>query len=188
MTAPVPAMPSGDGKTRQDVGTKREPVWVVPFLMMLRECGNVGRSAEIAGISRSHVYLYRDQNPSFAERWGEAMNDALDKVELSLFERATKGTERLKFDKRGDALIDPRTQEFYVEREYDTTAGIFYLKKRRPEIFGDRPAVSINFVIKDAEQITERLGLDSKETLEGVYRALAGESIELPPPASPSSE
>lgn len=81
------------------------------FLAALRERGSVMHAAESAGIGRRTAYDWRDADPEFAAAWEDALEDSTERLEESMFERAMKG---------------------------DTTAAIFLLKGRRPEVYRER--------------------------------------------------
>ena len=82
------------------------------FLLGLVGKCSVHHAAKAAGVGRRTVYTWREGDAKFAQNWEDALEDALDVLEASLYERAMNG---------------------------DTTAGIFLLKGRRAGIFRDSP-------------------------------------------------
>ena len=59
------------------------------FLQALRETGIVLRACERTGIDRPTVYLWRQEDAEFAAAWTDALEDAVDVVEESLYSMAT---------------------------------------------------------------------------------------------------
>lgn len=74
--------------------------------------GAVTAAAKAVGVARSTVYRERDANPEFADALREASESCVEQVETTLYRRATSGE--------------------------DTTATIFFLKARKPEVYADR--------------------------------------------------
>lgn len=96
------------------------------FLKAYTESRSVTRAAEIAGVHRSTVYVWR-REPNFRDQMEAAFDVRVDEVEDKLYERAMGG---------------------------DTTALIFFLKSYRPERFGDKLRHEERAKIKaEAEQI-----------------------------------
>lgn len=103
------------------------------FVEALREKYSVYHAAHEAGIARSTAYLWRSQDPEFAAAWDEALEDAKDTLEQSLFERAVNGTEEPVFYQ--GACVGTVTR-------YSDTAAIFLLKGARPEKYRERQEIS----------------------------------------------
>jgi hypothetical protein len=99
------------------------------FLAALTEQGTVYHAAQAAGVSRQTVYRWREEDSEFAELWYEAIENAVDRVENTIYQRAVDG---------------------------DTIAGIFYLKAHRP-IYRDRLNIDIEQVQSRIEEAIERL-------------------------------
>jgi hypothetical protein len=85
------------------------------FVVALRQKCSVFHAAQAAGVGRATVYRWRDDDTEFAAQWDDAIEDAVDALESSLYERALNGT--------------------------DTTAAIFLLKGRRRPVFGDKASL-----------------------------------------------
>lgn len=86
--------------------------WDEKFLTALEELGAVAPAARQAGVGRSTVYDRRDADPVFRAAMEQALDTCVEEVESTLYTRAKSG-------------------------ETDT-AVIFYLKSRKPEIYGDK--------------------------------------------------
>jgi hypothetical protein len=102
------------------------------FLDSFKMTGNISESADASGIARSTVYRWQEQDDEFAAGFREAEIKATECLESEARRRAVDGVLRLKFDK-GQAIIDPRTGEPYMEAEKSDTLLIFLLKARAPE-------------------------------------------------------
>ena len=76
------------------------------FINALREKGSVYHASRTAGVGRATVYRWRKNLKGFVEDWDNAIEDAADELEASLYERG---------------------------KQKDTVAAIFWLKGQRPE-------------------------------------------------------
>ena len=99
------------------------------FIDALTVEGTVYHAAQAAGVSRQTVYRWRDEDPEFADQWYEAIENAVDRVENVIYQRALGG---------------------------DTIAAIFYLKAQRPK-FRDRLNIDIEQVQSRIEETLDRL-------------------------------
>lgn len=108
------------------------------FLEALAINGNVTKSCEIIGWTRVMPYWWRKRDPEFAQAFDMARAISNQMLVDEAMRRAREGVERIRFDKRGDPLKDPRTGDHYVEHQYSDTLLIFLLKTLMPEQFGDR--------------------------------------------------
>ena len=89
-----------------------------------------------AGISRWTAYRWRQEDPEFASRWDQALENAVDVVENPLYQKAVSG---------------------------DTICMIFYLKAHRPK-YRDRLSVNVEQLHSEIEdrmaQLAEKCLLD----------------------------
>lgn len=81
------------------------------FLRGLRDRGAVAHACEVAGICRATAYNWRKDDEEFAAAWDKAVEESIELLEASVYERA---------------------------RQKDTLAAIFLLKAARPEKYRDR--------------------------------------------------
>ena len=81
-------------------------------------------AAKAAGVSRWTAYRWRQEDLEFADQWDEALENAVDVVENSLYQKAVSG---------------------------DTICMIFYLKAHRP-IYRDRLNIDIEQVRGEIEE------------------------------------
>jgi hypothetical protein len=107
------------------------------FLQDFAQTGNISESSANVGIERKTVYNWKEHDNEFLVGFGEAEIKATECLETEARRRAVDGVMRLKFDK-GVAIIDPRTNEPYLEAEKSDTLLIFLLKARNPAKYRDR--------------------------------------------------
>jgi len=103
-------------------GRRRETHWEKAFIAALRTHGVVSHAATQAKVSRPKVYARRKEDPTFAERWDEAMEDALDALEVSLHELVR------------DEQVDAATRFRAIS---------FTLARRRPERWAERSKLEV---------------------------------------------
>jgi hypothetical protein len=94
------------------------------FLEGLTTKCSVYHAAKLASISRMTAYRWRLADANFSRDWDAAIEDAVDVVETSLYERALAG---------------------------DTTATIFFLKGNRAK-YRDRVTIDVNKLDSDIER------------------------------------
>ena len=94
------------------------------FIETLEAQGTVLHAAKAAGVSRWTAYRWRQEDLDFADQWDEALENAVDVVENSLYQKAVSG---------------------------DTICMIFYLKAHRP-IYRDRLNIDIEQVRGEIEE------------------------------------
>lgn len=99
------------------------------FLDLLRETCNVTSACQAIGASRSGAYKRRDENADFAERWDNAIEEALDSIEAEVIRRGVHGI---------DDPVFYRGEQVSAVKRYSDNLLMFYLKGRRPEVFKDR--------------------------------------------------
>ena len=62
------------GRKKGEFRLVPEPVWIAPFLSALAVTGNVGASAEIAGIDVTGVYRRKTRDAGFREQWAAVLS------------------------------------------------------------------------------------------------------------------
>jgi hypothetical protein len=102
------------------------------FLDELRETANVTLAARAAGVSSGTAYKHKREDVLFAERWDEALGEAVDMLEHEAHRRAFKGTDEPVFY-RGDEVG-------YVTK-YSDSLTMFLLKAHRPDKYRERSEV-----------------------------------------------
>jgi len=53
------------------------------------------RAAKVAGVGRSTAYLWRREDPEFAQKWDDAVADGIDLLEDEVCRRALEGSDKL---------------------------------------------------------------------------------------------
>jgi hypothetical protein len=90
--------------------------WHSLFLRALAKTPSVTFAAKAAGVSRRTVYDHREQDPEFAAKWDDALNQSLDALEHEVYQRAIKD---------------------------DAQLAMFILKAHRPSIYRERIEAAI---------------------------------------------
>jgi len=122
------------------------------FLSALTVRGTVFHAAQAAGVSRQTAYRWRYEDREFASLWDEAIENAVDEVESTIYQQAIGG---------------------------NTLAAIFYLKAHRP-IYRDKLNIDIKQMQSEIEERMAQLGI-TPDSLAGAIPALTeGESTPMP--------
>ena len=132
----LPGEPASEptGKDRKKDPARKQPVrgrrkWREKFLAALSRSMNVTASAIAAGVSRNLVYVHRLKDPKFAQQWDDAVEQAVDVLEMQAY-RLAAGT---KADPaRGIEAAPP-----------DARMLIFMLSRRRRAVYGDRSQLEV---------------------------------------------
>jgi len=74
---------------------RRKPDWARRFLEVFRATCNVRLSADAAGIDRDTAYWRRQRDETFAARWAQAEQDAIDVLEAEARRRALSVSDTL---------------------------------------------------------------------------------------------
>lgn len=104
--------------------------------------------ADFFNVSIQTLNSWKNEHPEFLESLKESKAIADAKVERSLYERATgySHPEDKIFNNQGEELIVPTTKHYAP----DTTAGIFWLKNRRPNEWRDKQDLDVTVRQEDA--------------------------------------
>lgn len=108
------------------------------FLSAYAECATVRRAAIAADVSNSSHYRWLEADAEYAAAFEVAERKSVKALEDEARRRAFEGCRRLKFDAKGNPLIDPSTGEPYEELQYSDTLLIFLLKGAMPEKYRER--------------------------------------------------
>lgn len=97
--------------------------------------------ADLFEVSVRTLYRWKNTHPEFCQALKAGKDPADERVERSLFERAT-GYERDEVDIRvvGGEIIQTPIRKFYPP---DTTAAIFWLKNRKPDLWRDKTETAL---------------------------------------------
>lgn len=105
------------------------------FLRELSEYPNITVAARAVGVSVATVYKHRKDDPLFAERMQEALDESVDLLEHEAHRRAFQGVEKPVFY---------RDQEIAKVREYSDGLAMFLLKAHRPNKYRERSEVAMS--------------------------------------------
>ncbi len=97
------------------------------FFAVLAGTANVSTAASAIGMSRTAAYVERARNADFASGWTQALDVALDELELAVLERATHGYNKDVF--RAGIKTD-------TMRLYSDALAMFLLRAHRAHIYG----------------------------------------------------
>ena len=114
---------------------RARPDWAEPFLAALALSANVTVSARSVEVSRSTAYEARNRDDEFALEWDNAIEEALDGIELAVMQAARSGE--------------------------DMATSRWVLARRRPSVWGDRAKAelsgSVAFDLDADQELLERL-------------------------------
>ena len=87
----VPKKKAPAKKKATSTRARGRPKWVPKFLEELENTRSPTVAAKRAGISRRTPYNLRDDDQAFAEEWEDALEDGVEVLEGSVFEKAKDG-------------------------------------------------------------------------------------------------
>ena len=108
------------------------------FLEALRRQGTVASACRAVQGAVSNVRRWRTTNEAFDLACLDALEDFKEAAEEEMWRRATKGVRQYRFDKDGNVLIDPLTNEPYYEMVYSDRLLEFALKGADPTKYADK--------------------------------------------------
>ena len=160
--------------------TKFKESFVQDAVQICEMGATIPELAESLGVSRRSIYQWASKYPAFAHALKVGKAPADDRVERSMFQKAvgftTTETKRKYAVTQGKDGKDVRTlvSEEIHDKSYapDVTAGIFWLKNRRPELWMDRKSITGDLDINIGDGISDRelkqrvLGLLLKQNAE----------------------
>lgn len=127
------------------------------FLDELSCTGDVVYSARVAGIAQTVLYELKNTSVEFAERWQQAIENAIDHLEGAAIRRALQGDKIPQFY---------QGQQIGEVRSYSDRLAIFLLSAHRPGLYGKTRGRSGGPEAVDAE-------IDPKEVLEARLSVMA---------------
>lgn len=102
------------------------------FLDALAKTGIIGSACRAAGVSRSAVYVWRQNDEQFADAYTEALADAHDTIEAEAHRRAVEGVTRQR------ALGSGENMQIIEELVYSDSLILALLKAKKPDEFAER--------------------------------------------------
>ncbi|GAB6966359.1 hypothetical protein JCM25156A_03960 [Komagataeibacter kakiaceti JCM 25156] len=112
------------------------------FIEALRNAGNVSEACRLSGIGRVTAYRLRETDQSFAAEWDEALQIAMDSLELEAWRRGRDGYDEYVTCK--DGLVYDQEGNPVLQRRYSDGLLTTLLKAHRPEKYRDRSTVDMN--------------------------------------------
>ena len=112
------------------------------FFKALAEGAAVGVACAEAGYGRRTAYEYRDKFEEFADRWDEAVETAVERLEAEADRRAVEGILKPVFHK-GEVCGHIR--------QFSDNLLMFRLKALRPQKYRDNASVQVDHAPVDAE-------------------------------------
>lgn len=100
------------------------------FLTAYAETLNLRAAARLTGFDRNIHYQALRRSKDYAAIFKILEQDAIRAKMDDWLEEAHEGLIKLKFDKNGDPIIDPRTGQPYEEKQIDTIMRIFLMKAK----------------------------------------------------------
>jgi len=125
--------------------------------------------ADFFEVSESTLNLWKAEHPEFSESLKRGKQHSDDRVEQSLYRRAIGYThDAVKIISAGNQVQEVPYVEHYAP---DTTACIFWLKNRRPELWRDKTEADVKHGVDDS--LAELL-----KAIDGKSRGLPDQSVE----------
>lgn len=124
------------------------PPWVRPFLEALEKTGNVSAAARLCGTDRTTVYSHRKRDEEFKGWWDEALEVAVEHLELECRRRALHGVEKAVFF-HGERVDGGKV------REYSDVLLMFLLKAQRPLKYRENVDVGLSGGLNIVDMVTE---------------------------------
>lgn len=144
---PKPTKPAAKAKPKPAPKTGRPTKFEDSIALRILDLAKAGRTEEqIAaeiGISKTTLTNWKAGRPDFLASLKAAKNVADELVEMALFRRAVGYSMpdiRFFFDAKNGKIIH---QAYTRHHEPDTTACIFWLKNRRPDLWRDKRALGL---------------------------------------------
>lgn len=117
------APPHGNVSTTADGHSVKSPALMEAILNYLRKGYVPKLAAEAVGISRTTAFKWRSEDPEFAQRWEQAVDEGTDLLEAAILKRARDGVSRPVFQ-QGEAVG--------FTQEYSDSLAAMMLQGRRP--------------------------------------------------------
>lgn len=142
------------------------------FLDVVRTTGNVSAGARAAGVLRAQVYRQRRKDQAFRAEWDSALQGALDDLEGALRRRAVDGVEK---------AIYYGGKQCGANVSYSDNLGMFLLRGRRKDIFGDGKSTAPSSAVAEAS----RTNVSPRERLLAKLYQMSGEGRRKVPGGQP---
>lgn len=124
--------------------------WMPKFLDGLRATGVIRSACRYAGVTRGQAFAHRKRSAVFADAWDEALQDAIDTVEMAALDRIKAGS---------DSMIQ------------------FWLRSHRKQTYGDIKTVEHKLSAtarREIEELAAKEGFDAEEVIREAETVLRG--------------
>ena len=105
------------------------------FFETLAATDHVQKAVAASGLSPRSVYTWREKDPEFAQRWTDAREAYVDKLEAEAYRRAVEGTEK---------GVWHQGVQVGAERQYSDSLLALMLKAKRKREYGDSSKVELS--------------------------------------------
>jgi hypothetical protein len=149
-----------------DTATKRRRNsrnWKPDLLVALAKTGIIKAACEEANVDRMTVHRHRQSDPEFSDSFNEALDIAVESLEIEARRRAHDGVDRPVFY---------QGEQCGSVREYSDTLLIFTLKALRPDKYRE-PRGEINVNIENESQAA------NPEVAAAAFAAATAKTLEL---------
>jgi uncharacterized protein YeaC (DUF1315 family) len=116
------------------------------FFSTLAATDHVQKAVTASGLSPRSVYYWRDKDPEFAQRWTDAREAYVDKLEAEAFRRAVEGTEK---------GVWHQGMQVGTEKQYSDSLLALMLKAKRKREYGDASKVELTGADGGAVKVEE---------------------------------
>lgn len=117
------------------------------FLEAFAQTANVSYACEVAGTTRRSAYNWREKDKDFSDKWDEAYETAVDRMEEAARSRAVDGVRKRKFWQGEEIKVrneETGKMEPYLEVEYSDQLLMFLLKSHRPDRFREKYDLNVS--------------------------------------------
>jgi hypothetical protein len=118
--------------------------------------GNVVHACAAAKVAPSLHYLWRKE-VAYETAYARLIECLADRLEAEADRRAMEGVVEKKFTAKGEPVIDPETQQQYLERKFSDLLLIFRLKALRPDKYRERSDLYMQGRVEHSGQVIIQL-------------------------------
>lgn len=104
------------------------------FFETLAATDHMQKAVAASGLAERSVYYWREHDPEFAQRWTNAREAYVDKIEAEAYRRAVEGTDKGVYHQ--GALVA-------TEKQYSDSLLALMLKAKRKREYGDASKVEL---------------------------------------------
>lgn len=116
------------------------------FFDTLAATDHVRKAVSASGLARRTVYAWRDSDPEFAQRWTDAREAYVDRLEAEAYRRAVEGI---------DKGVWHQGQQVGLEKQYSDSLLLAMLRAKRSREYGDKSKFEVSGPEGAPLQVTE---------------------------------